>query len=406
MRTARRRRRGRPGAARVGLRRVTRAAAGGGRERLSALVLTRHGRQGAASRLRLLDLLPGLRDCGVDATAQSFFADDVLHESDDGRDRKLRAALRGVQRRVSSLLASRRSDVVLIEKEALPFVPWPVEAAILAGARVVVDLGDARFLHHQEHRSRLVRALLGGKIAALVRRADVVVVGNSTLAAWAQSAGARDVVVVPTSIDLSRYEPRPPDPARPFTIGWIGSPTTAAYLRPLAPVLADLARRGLADVHLVGAGRGAPADLPASAFAWDEATEVERLARFDVGIAPLARGAWEQAKSPYKLLQYMAMALPVVATPVGAAREIVRHGENGFLADGDDEWRRTLEQLHGDVDLRRRVGLAARRTVAASFSRERVLPVLAAALWRAAARSRGDDRPSSRSFAQQDTSGV
>jgi glycosyltransferase involved in cell wall biosynthesis len=375
---------------------VTRAAATSGDDgRLSVLVWTRHGRRGAASRLRLLELLPGLRDFGVEATAQSFFADDVLREGGDGGDGKLVAALGGVRRRVSSMLASRRSEVVLIEKEALPFVPWPLEAALLAGARVVVDLGDARFLHHQQHRSRLVRRLLGGKIAALVRRANVVVVGNATLAAWARSEGARDVVVVPTSIDRSRHRPRPADPTRPFTIGWIGSPTTAAYLRPLAPVLGDIARRGLADVHLVGAGRAAPSDLPATAFAWDEATEVERLARFDVGIVPLAHGPWEQAKSPYKLLQYMAMALPVVATPVGAAREIIRHGGNGFLADGDDDWRRTLEQLRTDADLRRRVGLAARRTVEASFSREQVLPVLAAALWRAAARSRGDHRSSS-----------
>lgn len=53
------------------------------------------------------------------------------------------------------------------------------------------------------------------------------------------------------------------------------------------------------------------------------------LARFDVGIVPLGLGPWEQAKSPYELLQYMAMALPVIATPVGAAREVIRHGENG-----------------------------------------------------------------------------
>src|SRR5206468_844438 len=103
--------------------------------------------------------------------------------------------------------------------------------------------------------------------------------------------------------------------ARPFTVGWIGSPTTADYLRPLATVLADLTCRGKADVHLVGAGRFELRGVPVSAFAWDEETEVARLARFDVGIVPLSRGPWEQAKSPYKLLQYMAMALPVIATP-------------------------------------------------------------------------------------------
>jgi glycosyltransferase involved in cell wall biosynthesis len=364
----------------------------GGHDRLSLLVLTRHGRQGAASRLRLLDLLPGLFELGIDTTTESFFADAAVGQRDDGRAWQALAALAGARRRVPTLLAAGRHDVVLVEKEAVPFVPSIVEGALLAGTRMVVDLGDARHLRYQQHRSKLVRALLGGKVAALLRRASVAVVGNAPLEAWARSEGARDVVVVPTSIDLSRHRPQPAEPGRPFTIGWIGSPTTAEYLRPLAAVLGDLARRGLADVHLVGAGRFVLPDVPVNAFAWQEETEVERLARFDVGIVPLARGPWEQAKSPYKLLQYMAMALPVVATPVGAAREIIRHGANGFFAETDEEWRRTLEQLRSDAALRQRVGAEARRTVAASFSRELVLPRLAGALWRAAGRARGDDR--------------
>jgi glycosyltransferase involved in cell wall biosynthesis len=298
---------------------------------------------------------------------------------------------------VTALIGAGRYDVVLIEKEALPFVPWPVEGALLAGSRVVVDLGDARFLRYQSHRSPLVRRMLGGKIAALLRRAHVAVVGNAPLEAWARSAGARDVVVLPTSIDLARYRPRDAEsePRRPFTIGWIGSATTAGYLLPVAAVLAELARRRDVEVHLVGAGRCAPPGVRACSFAWAEETEVEHLSRFDVGIVPLASGPWEQAKSPYKLLQYMAMALPVVATPVGAARDVIRHGQNGFLAESADEWLRTLERLHDDAALRAQIGSAARRTVEAAFSRERALPGLADALWRAAAASdRDDDRPS------------
>lgn len=352
-------------------------------DRLSVLVLPRHGRKGAASRLRLLDLLPGLTDHGIDVTVRPLFDDRHLDARDSGRAAPLAVGVGRGLRRLATLLRARSYDVVWIEKEALPFVPFAVESAMLAGSRFIVDHGDARFLHYQNHPRHLVRWLLGGKLSGLVRRARVTTVGNAPLESWACAAGAVEVVQLPTAIDLSRYAARPHTGAGVFTIGWIGSPSTAVYLHPIAPVLADLTSSGAARLLVVGAGDMALPGVTATYLPWDEHTEADLVAQFDVGIVPLEDGPWEQAKSPYKLLQYMASGLPVVGSPVGAVPDIIRHGVNGFLASTNDEWRLALDALRADPDLRRRMGDDARRSIA-SYSLDAVVPRLADLFWRVA----------------------
>src|SRR5438874_1070790 len=92
---------------------------------------------------------------------------------------------------------------------------------------------------------------------------------------------------------------------------------------------------------------------------WSESTEVAELQRFDVGIMPLRDAPMERGKCGYKLIQYMACGRPVVASPVGASRQIVEHGTNGFLASTAAEWVAALRALQ-DPALRRRMGAAGR----------------------------------------------
>jgi len=113
---------------------------------------------------------------------------------------------------------------------------------------------------------------------------------------------------------------------------------------------------------------------------WSAAGEVARLQQFDIGIMPLQDDAWSRGKAGFKLIQYMALGLPSVASPVGVNTRIVQSGVNGFLAASADEWFQSLSTLLGDAALRDRIGRAARTTVEAGYSVEANFPKLLAAL--------------------------
>jgi glycosyltransferase involved in cell wall biosynthesis len=287
------------------------------------------------------------------------------------------------------LLRLRQFDLVVLEYELLPYFPaWIERLLARRGVRYVVDYDDALFHQYDQHRNGTVRKLLGDKIAEVMRGARLVTVGNEYLGDYATHAGARWVEQVPTVVDLRKYSPRPAMSASaPVTIGWIGSPATAKYLDALSKPLEQVCRSTGAQVRLIGAGAAALPGVPVDAEAWVEATETARIAAFDIGIMPLADGPWERGKCGFKLIQYMASGLPVVASPVGVNQRIVEPGVHGFLASSEQEWAQALTTLVRDASLRARLGAQGRSRVETSYSTQVVAPRLARLLFQAAGAS-------------------
>lgn len=354
----------------------------------SVLLLSRYDRLGASSRLRFLDFLPALDAVGVRVTAAPLFDDAYLHDLYAGRRQSPARLAAAYARRLTRLLSARRHDLVWLEKEALPWLPSWIERGLLGGVPYVMDLDDAWFHRYGLHRSALVRGMLGGKLERLARHARLVIAGNDHLADWARASGAGAVLLLPTVVDLERYPPPTTPPERPFTIGWMGSPSSAPYLGLMADALAQL--DGRARLLLVGAHGaeppGLPVGVPVEHAPWSEESEAAVLARFDVGVMPLPDGPWERGKCGYKLIQYMASGLPVVASPVGVNGTLVRDGENGFLAVEPAEWASALNRLAADPALRARMGAAGRRMVEERYCLQAVAPRLADALTGAARR--------------------
>jgi len=349
------------------------------------LLLARYGALGASSRVRSLQYLPHLARARIDVDVEPLFDDDYVARLYDGRRMRLGAVAASYARRALALFASRRYDVVWVEKELLPWLPAWADLALLArglrAPRLLLDYDDAVFHRYDRHSRGLVRRALGGKIDALMRAADVVVVGNRYLGERAHAAGARRVELLPTVVDTERYLPAERAPGAPFTFGWIGTPRTAAYLRPIAQALAEAAAAACARILLIGA---APDTLAGAAAverrAWSEAGEVRDLQELDAGLMPLPDAPFERGKCGYKLVQYMACGLPVVASPVGINAELVTHEENGLLAETPAEWKAALLRLAGDPALRARLGAAGRRRVEESCSLAAAGPRLAALL--------------------------
>ena len=345
----------------------------------SVLLLTRYERLGASSRVRFLQFLPELERRGFTFEVRPLLDNDYVRSLYGGPPVGAGRLFMSYMRRFGALRRRLRYDVVWLEKEALPWLPAWVDIARLQGMPYVVDYDDAWFHRYDMH---WTRPLLGRKIDAIMQVAHTVVAGNDYIARRAREAGARQVEIVPSAIDLERYRDVPAPPAHEgLTVGWIGIPLNAHYLSIIAPAL-----RAVPSVKLQVVGGAVPAELSgiaAESFAWTEDSEIARIAAFDVGIMPLHDTPWERGKCAYKLLQVMAAGKPVIASPVGANRQVVRHGVNGFLAETTEQWADALRQL-ADPELRRRMGEEARKTVAEQYATSVVVPRLAAILTEAA----------------------
>jgi hypothetical protein len=337
---------------------------------MKVLALTQYNRMGASSRLRFMQYLPLLESNGVEVYCEHLFSDRYLEALYAGQ-RDVRGILAAYKRRIRSLLKRTDADVIWLEKEALPWMPAAIEHSLLPrNIPLIVDYDDAVFHRYDSHSSALIRTILSKKIAQIMARANLVVVGNDYLRDYALVAGARCVEVVPTVIDADAYAPcSMPMKDETVTVGWVGTPETwrscvSSFLPEIRSALAGL------DAHLMAVGAGSAANKAAGVITreWSEDREIGNIQEMDIGIMPLPNIPWMRGKCGYKLIQYMACGLPVIASPVGANRNIVDHGVNGLLAATPEEWATALNTLVNDINLRQQMGAKARALVQSQYS--------------------------------------
>lgn len=337
---------------------------------MKALMLTRYERSGASSRLRMIQYGDALQAQGIEHSLAPFFDKSYLERLYSGQPTR-GPTFSAYARRISQLRQAGQADLLWLEKEALPWLPWIIDRALIpTDIPLVVDYDDAVFHRYDMHRLTAVRRLLGRKLDWLMGSATLITAGNRYLADRAKAAGARRIEIVPTVVDLSAYTLRSESVSTCApSIGWIGTPSTwTEYMAPLMPLLTQVAKAHSARIAVVGAGSAAEAHPLLDNLQWAEDSEVARIQAMDIGIMPLSDTPWARGKCGYKLIQYMACGLPVVASPVGVNSDIVEHGVNGFLATTDAEWNDAITTLLRDPDLRHRMGQAGRKKVEEQYS--------------------------------------
>lgn len=346
--------------------------------KIKVLFLTRYGVLGASSRLRAFQYLPVFEKSGIDCTVEPLIADDLLSEKyNNGRYSKWRLFISYLRRGCILVFRRNKFDLIWIEKEAFPWCPVFVEILLLGKQPYVLDYDDAVFHSYDRHRSALVRYFFGARIDDLMKQSRLVVAGNQYLAARAALAGALRVEILPTVIDLERYPINPITCANIHTIRivWIGSPSTIKYLEGIRPALVALRKLITFQLRIIGGVFFEP-ELDVECLPWFDHSEVLQIAECDIGIMPLDDSFWERGKCGYKLIQYMACGLPVVASPVGVNAEIVDHGINGYLVKTNEQWVEALEKLLTHPALRTRLGSAGRRRVEQRYCLQRIAPKL------------------------------
>ena len=332
---------------------------------MKMLALTRYGRLGASSRMRTFQYLNAFEAAGIETTVAPLFSDVYVEGLQQGK--KLRSeVIHAYLRRMRRLLKASSFDLIWIEKECLPWLPVGIERWLFPKhVPYVLDYDDAVFHRYDQSKNAWVKRLLAQKHPGLMRGAALVVAGNPYIAAVATRAGAQRVEVVPTVIDLERYPLSAASSGAamgPPTVGWVGQRSTSNFLKPLLPIFQELIDAEHAQVCAVGIDAKA-LGFTMQSVPWSEQTEVADINTFDIGIMPLADEPFERGKCGYKLIQYMACGLPVIASPVGVNRDMVEEGVNGFLAETTAEWRHALDRLIADPALRQKMGQAGRAMV-------------------------------------------
>ncbi len=332
---------------------------------------------GASSRLRTYQFSSMWEAEGYEVTIAPFFNECYLKKVYAHHQVSKRNVLHCYWTRFLLLFTLRRYDLIWIEKELFPYLPSYAEWLISKlGKGYVVDFDDAVFHNYDNHKARLIRSWMGDKIDQVMRNANLVWVGNLYLQERAEKAGALDIRYLPTVITGSRYVKNKihfPQPEM-ITIGWIGSPTTVKYLRGIVPMLEQLNKRFPIELLVVNGPKGVEFSGKMRQIVWTEENEVEAILQMDIGIMPLPDDKWERGKCAYKLIQYMACGLPVVASPVGMNNQVVIHGENGYLANTDEEWIDALSDLIQHPEKRKAMGDRGRTLVHADFTIENNFP--------------------------------
>jgi Glycosyl transferases group 1 len=312
---------------------------------MPTVMLLGYGLEQPSYRHRMRSLIEPLQAAGWEVRAEQFPSG--------------RYGLRTWERR--ALL--RWADVTVLHQIKLSAIEARLFAAF--SRRRVFDVDDAIYVRKPRRLGELPdeSAWRKQKFAATCRWVDAVAAGNDVLAGVARAA-AKEIVVLPTSIDTACYETTFAGPGEAPTIAWIGSPENLIYLDMIRPALARLTMRyPTLKMRVICSEFPDWNDVNVERVPWSSATEAHSLAGAHMGVMPLTDDAWSRGKCAFKLLQYMAASLPCVASPVGANTEAVLDGINGFHATDVDAWERSLEKLILSPELRAKLGAKGRQHV-------------------------------------------
>jgi glycosyltransferase involved in cell wall biosynthesis len=289
---------------------------------------------------------------------------------------KVLGVLRGHLRRLRDLCKVHRYDLVYVFMWVTPFGTSLFERMVRVQAKVLIYDVEDNILSEQRgttdvNPNQLVRFLKGiGKARFLIKHADKVITSSPFLNDFCLNLNERKACTyISSSVDTDRYQPATSyTNDAPVVIGWTGTFSSKVYLDLLTGVFQRLAKRVAFKLCVIGNFDYVLPGVELEVLRWSAAEEIAQLQKFDIGVYPLPIDEWVLGKSGLKAIQYMAFALPCVATEVGTTPLLLRNGENGLLVSTEAEWEEALERLICDPDLRRRLGEQARNDAVEKFS--------------------------------------
>jgi glycosyltransferase involved in cell wall biosynthesis len=348
------------------------------------LFITPNPIESASERFRIYQFLPYLERAGFSCTARPF-ATRALHRAvqDERLAPKLLLTPFCYMRRMFHLATISQYDVVVVHRGIFPF-PWPAleKMVIRQYTKVIFDFDDAIHIGHRDTAATkypwIYKFKYGPGVNVMLSHCPHIIAGNKTLAEHSLRFNP-EVTIIPTVVDLDRYTRQPSRAASDFiTIGWVGSRSTSPYLCEIEPALRRLSEAHPSKIRFRFYGDARrQLNLPnCESLPFSLASEIEDLRTIDIGIMPMPDNDWTRGKCAFKAIQYMALGVPTVTSPVGMAREVIDHGINGFWARTSEEWFKSLDLLVANPELRARFAEVGRETVETRYSLQTWAPRL------------------------------
>lgn len=327
-----------------------------------------------SQRFRVELFLPELHKAGITYTIQSFLDEqtwDVLYKG-GGFISKVWGVTKGFARRWKMVLSGLSGyDFVFIHREAAPLGP-PVFEWIISKAlrkKIIYDFDDAIWIPNTSKENKLVSWIKAfWKVKYICKWAHKVVGGNDYLCEYARSFN-KQAVKIPTCVNTVNGHNRLKDQhTDKIIIGWTGSHSTMKFLDEIVPVLGELQTK-YGFEFIVISNKPPAFELRSLRFIpWKEETEIGDLLQLNIGVMPLEKDPWCEGKCGFKLIQYLSLGIPAVASPVGVNTVIIEDGKNGFLCETKEEWGRALSFLIEQEQSRFQMGKAGRDTIEKEYS--------------------------------------
>lgn len=310
-------------------------------------ILTRYTSQGASSRYRYFLYLSRLLKNDYNLEVDSFFDTSYLNRVYSSNRKNLFKNFFSYLKRLIVVINS--SDDLIIEYELFPYMPYFFEKFLLRNKKYILNFDDNVWDNYEN------KIFLKNKYDSLVKNASGVIVANSFLM---NKVNHKNIIKIPTVIDLDDYQENTISKNQKFSIVWIGTPVTYKYIKSFSNVFKELAK--MIDYELlIIAKKSLESDaidgVNMKFFDWSSSLEVKLLKESHLGIMPLQNDQFSQGKSAFKIIQYMAAGLPVIASNIGENNNVVSDGENGFLVANEDEWINKVSLLYSDEELRSKI---------------------------------------------------
>lgn len=340
---------------------------------MKVLFLPKHEYMGASSRYRTLQYIPFLKEKNIDYDISPLFSDEYLkYKYENGKENKLITIKRILKRIKTILIDAPKYDVLVIEKELIPYFP-PLLEYYLKFRKIsyIVDYDDAVWHNYDKHRIFLVRAFLKYKIKTVMDNATTIIGGSEYIIDYAKHSKCQNIVKIPTVIDIEKYKcNKTYNEENLFILGWIGSPSSSQYILEINDMLKNFTTKYNAIVHLVGFDKklANKLDFKYKIIPWSEKSEVEEICKFNVGIMPLSDTPFERGKCGFKLIQYMGCNKTVIASSVGENNHIIKDNKTGFLVRNNNEWFNTLVKLYNSKKLCIEMGNLAYESILNNYS--------------------------------------
>ena len=288
--------------------------------------------------------------------------------------RKLAGIIWGFLKRNVHVLYALSADYVFIHREITPLGP-PVFEWIIAkimGKKIIYDFDDAIWLQNTSEENIFISKLkYHQKFFKICKWSYKISCCNEYLAANARKKNPQ-VFIIPTTIDAERWSPIAKiNNENRLILGWTGTHSTLPYLTSIKSVLEGVIKKHPQIGIRIICNKKPDWTMPNLEFIpWNKSTEIEDLAAIDIGLMPLPSSPWAKGKCGFKILQYFALGIPALASPVGFNTHLIRHGDNGYMCAGEEAWIENIELLINSRELRGRIGKNGRDTLINHYSLE------------------------------------